>query len=61
MDGNYSNHIAKVYSIVSQHAGVLLRTLMNRSPEHLRFLWHTYLEPHIDYTPYLTVHIKVGT
>ena len=52
-NGNYNDHITKVYSKVSQRAGLLLRTLRNRSLEHMKFLWKTYLQPLIDYTSQL--------
>ena len=31
-EGNYNNHISKVYSKVSQRAGLMLRTFEDRSP-----------------------------
>ena len=37
IDRNYSDHIAKIYSKISQRAGLLLRTLENRTKEHMRF------------------------
>ena len=46
--GNYNDHISKVYSKVSQRAGLLLCKLRNHSLEHMRFLWKTYLQPLID-------------
>ena len=52
-DGTYSDHIAKIYSKISQRAGLLLRTLENRSLDHMRFIWRTYLEPLLDYSSQL--------
>ena len=52
-DANFSYHIAKIYAKISQRAGLLLRTISNRTPEHMRFIWRTYLEPVIDYSSQL--------
>lgn len=52
-EGNYTDHIAKIYTKVTQQAGLLLRTIQNRSPQHMRFIWRTYLEPILDYSSQL--------
>ena len=46
---NYNEQISKIYSKTSQRAGLLLRTFKNRTFEHMKFLWKTYLQPLIDY------------
>ena len=60
-DANFTDHIAKIYAKISQRAGLLLRTLQNRSPEHMRFLWRTYLEPLLDYSSQLYSPINDGS
>ena len=52
-DSNYNDHVAKIYSKLSQRAGLLLRTLENRTLDHMRFIWRTYLEPLLDYSSQL--------
>ena len=52
-EGNYNDHISKIYSKVTQRAGILLRTIENRSLPHMRFIWRTYLKPIIDYSSQL--------
>ena len=52
-DANYSDHVAKIYSKLSQRAGLLMRTLENRSLDHMRFIWCTYLKPLLDYSSQL--------
>ena len=42
---NYNEQISKIYSKTSQRAGLLLRTFKNRTYEHMKFLWKTYLQP----------------
>ena len=52
-ESNYNDHVAKIYSKLSQRAGLLLRTLENRTLDHMRFIWRTYLEPLLDYSSQL--------
>ena len=46
---NYNEQISKIYSKTSQRASLLLRKFKNRTYEHMKFLWKTYLQPLIDY------------
>ena len=52
-EANYNNHISKIYSKITQQAGLLLRTVENISLSHMRFLWRTYLEPLLNYSSQL--------
>ena len=47
-EANFSDHIAKIYAKISQRAGLLLRTIQNRTPEHMHFIWRTYYLPILD-------------
>ena len=58
--GNYNDHIAKVYSKVSQRAGLMLRTFEDRSITHMKFIWKVYLQPLIDYCSQLYSPIAGG-
>ena len=48
-EGTFNDHIMKVYSKVSQRAGLMLRTFEDRSINHMKFIWKVYLQPLIDY------------
>ena len=52
-EANNNVHVSKVYSKITQRAGLLLRTVENRYLSHMRFLWRTYLEPLLDYSSQL--------
>ena len=48
-EGNYNDHISKVYSKISHRAGLMLRTFEDSSVTHMKFIWKVYLKPLIDY------------
>ena len=48
-DANYNTHINILCSKVSQKVGWLLRNFYNRSPQFMKWLWLTYIQPKIDY------------
>ena len=48
-DMTFTAQINKVIAKASQRAGWILRTFRNRSPELLRTLWRSLVEPHLDY------------
>ena len=57
---NYSDHIAKVVSKVSQRVGLMLRKFSNRSTDFMKFIWKTYIQPLIDYSSQLYAPIGGG-
>ena len=47
--GTFKQHITKVRNRCMQVSAWLLRTFENRSIKFLRFLFRTYISPHLDY------------
>ena len=49
VDMSFTSQIKKAILKATQKAGWILRTFRNRSPGILRTLWHSLVEPHLDY------------
>ena len=47
--GSFNSHIEKVCKKVRQKCGWIMRTFYTRNPAFLRYMWNTYVQPHIDY------------
>ena len=48
-DGKFDSHIEKVSKTVRQKVGWILRTFYTRRTDHLKHLWKTLVQCHIDY------------
>ena len=58
--GTYTDHIAKISKKAAQKIGMILRTFSNRTPNFLKFIWKTYLQPVLDYASQLYAPVKGG-
>jgi len=57
---DFSDHINKVVTQVSQKAGWILRTFATRSTTFMRLMWKTLLQAHIDYCSQLYQPLQSG-
>ena len=60
-DGEFCKHIEKVEVKARKTIGWIFKTFQGREINSMRYMWNTYVQPHIDYSSQLYSPYKEGS